>query len=560
MSSSEKRWEILSKSKDENIADLLLNNRGIKTREQKKEFFHPTPPDKLTLKSLNISETEIKKALIRIGKVKKSGEKVIVYGDYDADGITATAILWECLSALELNVSPYIPERFSEGYGFNIETIKKLKREYADLGLIITVDHGITAKRQVEFAKKQGIDVIICDHHQIQKSKPKAMAVLHTIKIGGAEISWIFSREIRKKFKLPENKLLLGDGLDLAAIGTIADVLPLIGPNRSFAYYGLIALNKTKRPGLINLYEEAGIKPDTMGTFQVGYFIAPRINAMGRLKHGIESLRLLCYRGNEKALIQAQLLGKTNQERQRIEETVILHAKNLIDGTEVQRVVVVAHESYHEGVIGLAASRIVEAYHRPAIVISKKKGISKASARSIVGFDIFKAIMSLKDEFGIEGGGHTMAAGFSIATEKIGAFAKKINKYAQDFLSEEILAKKIKIDAEIHFNQINFKLLDMLKSFEPTGSANPTPVFATREVKLVDARTVGSDGKHLKLIVEKDGVVLNGISFRKGDILPELSPKIPVDIAFSVSEDNWNERHGIQLEIKDIKWKKNIKI
>ena len=560
MSSAEKRWEILSRSKGKNIADILLFNRGIKTDKQKKEFFHPTHPKDLTLKEVEIKKSEVEKALNRIKKAKKSGEKVIIYGDYDADGITATAILWETLSTAGLDVSPYIPERFTEGYGFNTDTISKLKSQNSNLGLIITVDHGITAKRQVEFAKKQGIDVIICDHHQLQKSKPKAFSVLHTTKIGGAEISWILSREIRKRFKIPSNKLPLGDRLDLAAIGAIADVLPLLGPNRCFAKHGLEALNETKRPGLKNLYEEAGIKPGTVGSFQVGYFIGPRINAMGRLKHGIESLRLLCYRTNEKAKIQSYLLGKTNQERQKIEEDVILHAKNLIEGRDMQRIVVVAHESYHEGVIGLAASRIVETYHRPAIVISKKDKISKGSARSIAGFDIFRAIMSFKEEFGIDGGGHTMAAGFSIATEKIDEFTKRINQYAQEFLKEETLSKRIKIDTEIHFNQINLKLLQTLKSFEPTGSGNPTPVFATSGAMVVDARGVGADAKHLKLTVQEAGVKINGIAFRKGDILPELSPKIPVDIAYNISEDNWNGRRGLQLEVRDIKWKKNSKI
>lgn len=559
MTSNERRWEVLghfpkiADAKVSAIVNILLKNRGITGENARREFFWPKHPDDLTLRDVGLKKTEIDKALERIKTAKENKEKVIVYGDYDADGITATAILWENLSALGLDVLPYIPERFSESYGFNIKTIKKLKCESPNLRLVIAVDHGITAKKQVAFAKRIGIDTIICDHHELQRAKPKALATLHTTEIGGAEISWILSREVRKRFKVPVNKLPLGNGLDLVAIGTIADVLTLLGPNRSFTVHGLKVLNKTERPGLKSLFEEARIKPGTVGSFQVGYFIGPRINAMGRLKHGIESLRLLCFRRDENAKPQAYLLGKTNQERQKIEDDVILHAKNLIEGSEIQKVVVVAHESYHEGVIGLAASRIVEAYHRPAIVISKKGETSRASARSIPGFDIFGAIMGMKEEFNIEGGGHPMAAGFSIATKKIEEFTRKINEYAEPLLGEEILTKRLKIDVEIHFNQINLKLLEAIKSFEPTGAGNRTPVFVTRKASVLDARTVGGDGKHLKMVVMEGGISLEAIAFRRGEMLSELSPDKAVDIAYNISEDNWNDRKSLQLGIKDIK-------
>ncbi|MFI5241028.1 MAG: DHH family phosphoesterase, partial [Microgenomates group bacterium] len=286
------KWEVISKNRvksQKELIDILLKNRGIVNKKDRESFFEPKIPEKLTLKELGISESEVKKAIVRIKKAIKTQEKVFVYGDYDADGVCATAIMWETLFSIGLNVLPYIPERFSEGYGLNVESIKKLKEENVDLGLIITVDHGIVADKKIDTAKELGIDVVITDHHQPGKAKPKPFALVHTTKISGSGVSYIFANEIKKKIDVV--KKLDRDSLELAAIGTIADQLPLIGPNRSIAKYGLDALNKTKRVGLITLFENAAVKIGNIGTYEVGFMIAPRINAMGRLGHAIESLR-----------------------------------------------------------------------------------------------------------------------------------------------------------------------------------------------------------------------------------------------------------------------------
>jgi single-stranded-DNA-specific exonuclease len=543
MSTQNKKWEILFKGKTTDVVKVLLKNRGIKTEKQKKEFLNPTPPNKLTLKELKISEPGVKKSILRVKKAIKDKEKIIVYGDYDADGICATAILWEALHSLKANALPYIPERFSEGYGLNSESVKKLKEEHPDLGLIITVDNGIVAVKQVEKIKKLGIDVIITDHHQKGKKIPKAHSIIHTTEIGGAGIAWIFARELGED-----------GGLDLAAIGTVADQLPLMGPNRSLVKYGLKALNKTKRLGLLALFEKAAITKGSIGTYQIGFIIAPRINATGRLKHGIDSLRLLCTLDGERANELALYLGKVNTERQKIVEDVVLHAGGRADNKKWRGIILLSHESYHEGVVGLAASRLVGRFYRPAIVISQGTKLSKASARSIPGFNIIKAIRELEDMI-MDGGGHPMAAGFSIETKKIKEFSKKLEEISIPLLTDELLTRKLKIDMEADFSQLNWKLLKVISLFEPTGINNSTPLFVTKGISVLNARQVGADGKHLKLTLENKGKVFDAIAFGFGNLSSELSPGESIDAVYVFEENIWNGNRNLQLKIRDIRVK-----
>jgi len=534
------RWEIAKKGKIKDIATVLLKNRGIKTPKDKKEFFNPTLPDKISLKSLGINPKEIKKAIKRIKTAKRNKEKVLVYGDYDADGICGTAILWEALYSLGLDALPYIPERFTEGYGLNTESIKKLKSDEPKLSLIITVDHGIVADKKVDIARELGIDVIITDHHQPGKIAPKSYATIHTTKIGGAAVAWILARELGKN-----------SGLELAAIGTISDQLTLLGPNRSFAKYGLEKLNKTTRPGLLALFEEAAIKSGEIGPYGVGFLIAPRINATGRLTHAIDSLRLLCTKDRNRARVLAGEIGRTNSQRQKIVEEVVLHARGRLKGGVKDSVIILAHKSYHEGVIGLAAARLVDEFYKPAIVLSTKGKISKASARSISGFNIIEAIRKLEGLY-LEGGGHPMAAGFSISTVKIEKFSKRINKIAQDKLTPEILSRRLKIDVEVHFNQLNQELFDELRGFEPTGLGNPAPLFVTKGVNILHARPVGRDGDHLKLKLEESGIAFSAIAFYKAAYYTNLPPDSRIDIAFSLEENTFGGYKNLELKIRDM--------
>ena len=545
------RWEILGSG---DILKTLLRNRGIKTEKDRNEFFNPTDPMKISLQSLDIKEIEVEKAIARIKKAKKNGEHVIVYGDYDADGITGTAILWETLHDIGISVLPHIPDRFSEGYGLNVESIKKLKENDPKLGLIITVDHGIVAGKKIDVARELGIDIIITDHHQKGKAPPKAFAVVYTGKISGSGVAWVFAREIAKKVR-PFSKRSdlikrVCEKLQLAAIGTIADQLSLVGPNRSIVKYGLDQLNKTARPGLVGLFQNAGLEKGSIGTYEVGFIIAPRINSMGRLSHAIDSLRLLCTGDKQKAFQIAKHIGETNSERQKIVDEVVLHARNKVGK---DKVIVLAHEEYHEGVIGLAAARLVEEFYRPAIVLSKKGEVSKASARSISGFNIIEVIRQLEDLY-IEGGGHPMAAGFSIETKKIGEFTKRINKIAKSLLTEEILSRKLKIDLEVEFAALDRELLNLLKEFEPTGLGNPTPTFCARRVEVVDAKTVGREAKHLKLKLKQNEQIFDAIFFGGGEMYSKLTPGSKVDVVYQPEDNSWNGRKNLQLKIKDINY------
>ncbi|MFV1917230.1 MAG: DHH family phosphoesterase [Patescibacteria group bacterium] len=587
-----KKWEVLHRRPITNhgtqsIIDILLKNRGIKTKNEKDEFFKPTPPEKISLKKLGIKTTEVNKAIKRLSDARKKKEKVIVFGDYDADGICATAILWECLYGLGLDVLPYIPERFSEGYGLKEESVETLREKYKNLGLIITVDNGIVANEAVEAANKLGIDVIITDHHlprtntprerkrhsgiphvvshssrrkansvRGQEDYPKAHSIIHTTEIGGAGIAWIFAREILKKLEIGNWKLEIRKGLGLCAIGTISDQLPLVGPNRSFAKYGLEVLNKTDRVGLHALFREARIKPGNIGTYEVNFVIAPRINAMGRLEHAIESLRLLCTKSEDRAIDLSYLLGKTNTKRRKIVEDVVAHATRSVEklaaGQEGNGVIVLCHESYHEGVIGLAASRLVERFYRPAIVISRGKTHSKASARSISGFNIIETLRKL-DDMMIDGGGHPMAAGFTVENSVLKKFIEKLDKISKPLLTDDILTKKLKVDLGLNFRSLNLKLAEAVKKFEPTGIGNPTPSFITQNVTILNARTVGIGGKHLKLTLEHNDKVFDAIAFGFGDLYIKLQPETSMDVVYRLEENIWNGKKNLELKIKDIK-------
>ena len=527
------KWNILHTKESGKIIDILLKNRGIKN---KKEFFEPVDPQKIKLKELGINDKSVKKAIDRLKEAKKKGEHAMIYGDYDADGICATAIMWEALHGYGLNVLPHIPDRFEEGYGLNADSILKLKTQDPKLKLIVTVDNGIVANKAVEEANRLGINVIIVDHHAKGDKKPATGYMFHSTAVCGSALAWFFARELGT-----------GDGLELAAIGTIADQMPLMGTNRSLVKFGLEKLNKTKRLGLKALINDSRV--EKVGTYEVNYVIAPRINAMGRLAHGLDSLRLLCTKRADKARELSRLLDRTNFERQGIVEKVVVRARREVTD---QKIIVLAHESYHEGVIGLAAGKLVEEYYRPAIVFSKKDKVSKASARSVSGFNIIENIRKLSDLY-LEGGGHPMAAGFSIETKNIELFAKKINEISESLLTDEILERKLKIDMEINFSDITWGLFESLLAFEPIGSGNPAPAFVTKRVEILDSRPVGRESKHLKLKLKQDEHVFDAIYFGGGEIYSTLTPDSKADAVYTLADNTWNGRRSLQLRVRDLK-------
>ena len=518
------------------LALLLAKNRGLNTRKQLDEFLRPNLGQ-----ILDVKLTDVDKATKRVKRAISTGEKIVVYSDYDADGICATAIMWETLYDLGADVMPYVPHRIKEGYGLSKEAISKLARD--GVKLIITVDHGVTAVSQVEYANSLNVDVIITDHHVLPNKPPDAFALVHTTKLCGAGVSWLFCYELVKKLKSSYEKSLL-EKLELAALATIADLVPLLGGSRAIVKMGLEKISQTKRPGLVALRQLSGLAKK-IGTYEIGHILAPRINAMGRIEHALDSLRLICAKKKETADKLASLLTKTNSRRQDLTAKAITHAMAMVD--EQQLIGVISDETYHEGIIGLVASRLVDSYHRPMIVISKGEVYSKGSARSVPGFNIIEAIYA-SSEYLVDGGGHPMAAGFTIETRHIETFVQNIKKYAQSSLLDEQLMPIIKIECELDREDINFKTLEEIRKFEPYGVGNLEPIFLTRTMLVEDVRAVGQGAGHLKLQV--DG--LSAIAFNMGQKRALIRPGHYLDLVYTVSEDYYNGGGTIQLKVKDL--------
>lgn len=555
-----KHWQVLSQidqqknkkaeKRQEEIIKILLKNRGLTTKKRVDEFYNPPDPSALHPRPLGINAKEISKAVERIKRAIKSGEKIIVYGDYDADGICGTAIMWETLHACGADVLPYIPHRVEEGYGLSQKGIDNLLSHKLTAishtpSLIITVDHGITARKELDYAISKGLDVIITDHHQKPKILPKSYTTVWTDKISGAAVAWILAKEITASYAQQN----LGH-LDLVAIATIADMIPLKGFNRSLVKFGLLDLNQTKRPGLLALMAAARLTPGGIGVYDVSFILAPRLNASGRIEHAVDSLRLLCTRDHQKAKVLAQKLDETNRERQRLTEEAFIHARSLVKITD--KLIFISHHSYNEGVIGLVAGKLTEEFYRPAIVVSEGKPHSKASARSINGFNIIEILRRLEDLL-LDCGGHPMAAGFTIETALLQQLKTRLLELAQKEITDKHLEKVLKVDCEIELTDINWPLFEKIKKFEPFGFGNPEPVFLTHRVRIKDLRVLGNEGKHLKLLIDSNHTPFSAIGFGFGEWGQKLKIGDKVDLVYTLLVDSWNGEEKLQLKIKDIR-------
>lgn len=537
-----KQWIIHTKE-TQDLKTQLLINRGLKEKDLQQKFLHShlnllQDPEKLF--------PELSKALKRIKKAIAEKELIYIYGDFDVDGITASAILWETLDLLGAKVLPYIPERHSEGYGLHNEALKKLADEGARL--VITVDCGITAVEQTEYAKHLGLDLIITDHHQPQEVLPRPFATLHTTTLAGSGVAFKLASALLSEFGKSEDEQFFRN-LELAGLGTVADMVPLVGESRVIVKNGLLSLGKTERLGLKALYNQAGIGK-SIGTFEIGFVISPRLNAMGRMESALDSLRLLLTRKPERAEVLAAKLSQTNKQRQDSTSSAFQHAKDLVEKRYAgSKLFVLDSESYEQGVVGLVAGRITETFHRPTAVISRLSPVSKGSARSITGFNITEAIHRQADIL-LAHGGHPMAAGFSIEPNYIEDFREKMVKTADEVIEEKNLIPILKIDAEIDPSDIDDSLVEIVKELEPFGMGNPEPVFVLRDVEFVEARAVGKEGKHLKFIIRSsDGKVFSGIGFG----LNGISTSGKKDIAFNLVENNWRGKTDIELKIRDVK-------
>ncbi|MCH7951290.1 single-stranded-DNA-specific exonuclease RecJ [Patescibacteria group bacterium] len=572
------QWEIKTKIQEgalrkrrEEIGKNLLANRGVTHKKQVEEFLDPPEPETLSPKMVGIQKAHLTKAITRIKKAIQRKESVVVYGDYDADGICSTAILWETLHALGAQALPFIPHREDHGYGLSVKGIKEIlnkPKRYtlnAKPSLIITVDNGIVAHDAAAYANEQGIDVIICDHHEKSTKLPEVHAIVHTTRLAGSGVTWMFAKEILNKLKpktptlnvYPErSRRAIRSSLDLVTIGTIADQVALVGPNRSIVKYGLNDLRRTKRVGIIKLMKEAAIDPHEMRTYHINFVIAPRLNAMGRLEHAIDALRLVCTKNAIRARKLANTLSVVNRQRQQRTKEMLAVAKEMYlsqeSEREAEKIIIIDHEDFHEGIIGLIAGKLAEEFYRPAIVFARGKKLSKASARSISGFNIIKALRQTEHLL-VDAGGHPMAAGFTIETAKIETFKSRLYEIAERTLSPDMLEPKLTIDCEIELRDITWELYRQLERLEPFGIGNPQPRFALENCEVVDARAVGDEGKHLKLTIKQSKSMANGIAFNQGFLVSQLNPGTPISLAFTLDKNIWNNREELQLKVKDLK-------
>lgn len=531
------------------IAQILIN-RNISDPREAKNFLEAKISslcDPFKLKDMD-------KAVDRIKKAKKNKEHVLIFGDYDVDGITACALLKGTLLKIGINASHYIPHRLNEGYGLNgsVETLAKHKK----IDLLISVDCGITSVDEVALLNKAGIDTIIVDHHEPLKNQlPKAIAIINPKR---QDCSYPFKdfAAVGLVFKLCEalESKTLTEDLDLVALGTIADVMNLNGENRIFVKHGLKQINKTKKKGLQALIEVSGLKEKEINPGFVSFILAPRLNASGRLSSAEKSLRLLLSEDLLEAKELALSLHEENKARQKIQEEIFNEALSLIErdvNFKEHNVIVLSKEGWHRGVLGIVASKIAERFYRPSIIISLEEDLGRGSGRSIENFHLFDALSNcskLLKNFG----GHRYAAGLTILRENIGEFKELLNNFAKANITAQDLQPSLKIDAEIPLSALNLKLIRELENLAPFGAGNPAPVLCSRNLKLKSAPVL-LRGETIKFWVTDGKLTCQVLGFGMSSIFEMVSGAETLDLVYTPSIDNWQEEPAMQIELKDIR-------
>ena len=548
----------LELSRELNISPILaqlLINRGMKDSSEIKKFLKA---DFENLNSPNLF-TDMTKALDRIICAIQHDERILIYGDYDVDGLTSTALLFLVFKEITTNIYYYIPNRFQEGYGLNEQAINTAFNN--KIKLIVTVDCGTSSVYEIEKANDLGIDVIISDHHIPQDNIPSAFAVINPKcdekypfkELAGVGVSFKIAQALYGR--LNKNQDDLYKFLDFVALGSIADSVPFIGENRVLIKYGLKILNQTKKEGLKALIKECGLNKGEITTKDINYALAPRLNAAGRLDDPKLALDLLLAESKSKAKYLAGKLSEINRNRRTIGDNILKEAKIQAQkqiSEENNCVLVLSANNWNQGVIGIIASRLVEEFNRPTIVISTKDDMGKGSGRSTRNFHLYKAIEQCK-EFLENYGGHKHAAGIGIKSENISGFKLKMNKISQSFMTEKDLIPELGIDASILLNEINFSLIKDINALEPFGLANPKPVFCSFKNNILSWRLVGGKKEHLKLkVIEKDRL-LDGIGFKLAKVGSQvLTDNKIVNLAFNIELNKWNGAENIQINIKDI--------
>ena len=551
------RWNLLPTVPDKYLAKAfrlpplvvqLLYNRGITEPSQLESFL--TIDKRLSADPFLLPDME--RAVARIYQALFSGENTAVYGDFDADGITATALLVQGLTSLGGKAIPYIPHRLTEGYGLKAAALENLARQ--GISLVITVDCGVTALPEIKKAKKLGLDIIVTDHHTPLPEIPPATAVVNP-KLPGSNYPFYELTGAGVAFKLVQalfqgmgKEAQLDELIDLAAVGTIADIAPLVGENRYLVKQGLKLINENPRLGIREMITQAELKAGSIDAEIISWILAPRLNAAGRLEHAIASYRLLTTDSPQEAQRLAAWLEQKNTERQSLTTKTLAQAREQILAQGISPLLIAMDRDYPIGIAGLVAGRIAEEFYRPTIVIRTGEQLSSGSCRSIPEFNIILALNQCSDLF-THFGGHSQAAGFTLPTSNLPRLRGQLLEIATAQLAGLDLRPRLDIDAEVKLPELGGNTFQLIQRLAPFGRGNPLPAFLSRKVEVVECRTMGSNREHLKLKLKQNSTVWDAVGFRLGNNLTEVTSYL--DIVYNLEIDQWRGEERLRLNILD---------
>lgn len=557
------RWTIsptLTPQANENLADYppilrqVLYNRGYGTAAEAKAFLQA----ETTFDTSPFQLTGMEKTVERIQRAIAGKEPIAIYGDYDVDGVTATALLMEVLTALGADVRPYIPNRFDEGYGLNKNALEELAG--SGVRLVISVDCGIRSPEEARHARTLGLDLIISDHHEPSGELPDAYAVINPKQAGdaypekylaGVGVAYKIAQALFERMDPTESSMVRESLLELVALGTVADLAPLTGENRVLVRQGLQQMRHTRRQGLFSLANVSNISLPMINTMHIGFMLGPRLNAAGRLDTAKAALDLLTTRDVMTAGQLAQELDGQNRDRQAITRTIQSEADTLAMAEDPEGAILFAVDpEFNPGVVGLAASRLAEMHYRPAVVGQRGAETTRCSCRSIPEFHITQALDQCADLL-VQHGGHAAAAGFTVRNENLEELKRRLRSIAQEQLGALDLRKTLNADVEVKLRELRMDLITQLDRLQPTGYGNPEAVFVSRDLQVRSQRKVGAEGKHIKLVLSDGDLTIDAIGFRLGERGGELPAK--VDVLYTFETNDYNGRKSLQMNLKDIK-------
>ena len=549
---------------DRVLADLLVK-RGVETFEQARSFFRSNLADLHD----PFLMTDMDAAVERLHSAISSGEKILVYGDYDVDGTTAVALVFSFIRRFTSNVDFYIPDRYDEGYGVSYKGIDWAFE--GGFGLIITLDCGIKAIDKAEYAKSKGVDMIICDHHLPEEHLPAVVAVLDPKRedchypfddLSGCGVGFKLVQAYSARYGVPFESLI--PLLDLLVVSIASDLVTMVGENRTLAHFGLKQLNENPHKGLLAMINLSNLEPGHIAIDDIVFKIGPRINAAGRMESGRLAVELLTAQDVNEAMLIGEKINENNNERKNIDREITREALEMVESGKClarENATVVYNPRWSKGIVGIVASRLVEAYYKPTVVLTKSNGFVTGSARSIAGFDLYEAIESCADL--LENfGGHVYAAGLTLKEENLAEFARRIDSFIAGKITAEMLVPVVDIDAKLDFSQITPKFFRILKQFQPFGPGNGNPVFMTENIyDAGNGRKVGGGGIHLKLDLIQESQPYHqiaAIAFNMAEYYDYIKSGNPLDVCYSIVENYYRGNSTIQLRVKDLREREEI--